>query len=280
MSRVRSILALAAVILSIACTTPAQTPGPAQPANAQPTAGDEVNNGVLAYRAARYDEAIAHFRAALQLNPEQPFVRAYLATALAQNIVPGLDTPDNIKLADESIALFKDYLVDHPHDVNSMKQIAGIAYSINKLDEARDWQMKVLAEDPRDAEAAYTIGVIDWQQAHQNALRALQAAGFNDDGEGNISAPAQFFVTVKAQNADLVDEALHYLGLAVQLRPNYDDAMAYLNLVYRRKADLDHDDPDARKDDVATARAWASKAMETRKANEVKAHSGPGSTQN
>ncbi len=36
----------------------------------------------------------------------------------------------------------------------------------------------------------------------------------------------------------LVDEGIADLQKAIQLRPDYDDAMAYLNLLYRRKADM------------------------------------------
>ena len=36
----------------------------------------------------------------------------------------------------------------------------------------------------------------------------------------------------------LVDEGIASLQKAIQLRPDYDDAMAYLNLLYRRKADM------------------------------------------
>jgi len=36
----------------------------------------------------------------------------------------------------------------------------------------------------------------------------------------------------------LVDEGIAALQKAIQLRPDYDDAMAYLNLLYRRKADM------------------------------------------
>jgi hypothetical protein len=62
----------------------------------------------------------------------------------------------------------------------------------------------------------------------------------------------------------------------VENRPNYDDAMAYLNLVYRRKADVDYGNPDAVKADVAAAEEWRTKAMGTRKANEEKKNAGPG----
>jgi tetratricopeptide (TPR) repeat protein len=35
----------------------------------------------------------------------------------------------------------------------------------------------------------------------------------------------------------LIDEGIECLKKALKLRPDYDDAMAYLNLLYRRKAD-------------------------------------------
>ena len=52
--------------------------------------------------------------------------------------------------------------------------------------------------------------------------------------------------------------------------------MAYLNLTYRRKADVDYGNADAVKADVAAAKEWSAKAMGTRKANEEKKDKGPG----
>ncbi len=96
-----------------------------------------------------------------------------------------------------------------------MKQIAGIYFSIKKLDDAKEWQKKVLAVDPKDPEAAYTVGVIDWTQAHENALKALVPAGINDDGEGNAKAPKKVMDEIKQENGPLVEEALQYLNQAV-----------------------------------------------------------------
>ena len=121
--------------------------------------------------------------------PICPWPRAIWLLHLAQNVVPGLDTPDNLKTAQQAIGIFQDVLAKEPNDVNSMKQIAGIYFSVKKLDDAEEWQKKVLAVDPNDAEAAYTIGVIDWTKAHENTLKALVPAGINDDGEGNVKAP-------------------------------------------------------------------------------------------
>jgi tetratricopeptide (TPR) repeat protein len=239
-------------------------------------ARDQLNKGVEAYKSAHFEEAISHFQRATQLDPGLPMAKTYLATALAQNVVPGLDTVENLKTANQAIGIFKEVLAKDPTDVNSLKQVAGIYFQIKKLDDAKEWQKKVLASDPKDPEAAYTIGVIDWTQAHENTLTALQAAGVNDDGQGNAKAPKKVMDAIKTQNTPLVEEGLKYLNDAVANRANYDDAMAYLNLMYRRKADLDYADAAAVKADIASAEEWRTKAMGTRKANEEKKNAGPG----
>lgn len=239
-------------------------------------ARDQLNKGVDAYKSGKYEEAIGHFQRATELDPSLPMAKSYLATALSQNIVPGLDTAENMKTANQAISIFQDVLAKNPSDVNSLKQIAGIYFNIKKLDDAKAWQKKVLAVDPKDPESAYTIGVIDWTEAHENVLKALVPAGINDDGEGNAKAPKKIMDTIKEENAPLIEEGLQYLNQAVANRANYDDAMAYLNLIYRRKADLDFGDAAAAKADVAQAEEWRTKAMGTRKANEEKKNKGPG----
>lgn len=231
---------------------------------------DELNKGVKEYKSGHIDQAIAHFRKATELDPGMLMAKSYLGYALTQKVIPDVDTPENLKMAQESIDIFQQVLNKNPHDVNSMKQIAGVDYLIKKLDEAKAWQMKILDEDPKDPEAAYTIGVIDWTEAYQNAVRALSPAGLTDDGEGNLNATAELVMPIVAQNRALVEEGLKYLTQAVENRPNYSDAMVYLNLLYRRKADFDRDNKSAIADDLAQAREWMNKAMAIRKANEEK----------
>jgi len=242
---------------------------------AQLEARDQLNKGVDAFKSAHYEEAIGHFQRAAQLDPNLPVAKTYLAKALEQNVVPGLDTPDNLKTANQAIDLFQQVLDKNPNDVNSMKEIAGIYLSVKQLAKAKEWQKKILAIAPNDADAAYTIGVIDWTQAHENTLKALQSAGFNDDGEGNVKAPKKVMEPLAAENGPIVDEGLSYLQQAVKDKPDYDDAMAYLNLIYRRKADVDYGHPAEVKEDLAQADKWRTDAMGTRKANEEKKNAGP-----
>src|SRR5580700_7485004 len=99
-------------------------------------ARDQLNKGVEAYKGQKYEEAIGHFQKATELDPTLPMAKTYLATALAQNVVPGLDSPDNLKTAQQAISIFEEVLAKDPSDVNSMKQIAGIYFSIKKFDDA------------------------------------------------------------------------------------------------------------------------------------------------
>src|SRR5580692_8196238 len=85
-------------------------------------ARDQLNKGVDAYKGARYEEAIGHFQKATQLDPSLPMAKSYLATALAQNVVPGLDTPDNMKTAQQAIGIFQEVLDKSPTDLNRLKQ--------------------------------------------------------------------------------------------------------------------------------------------------------------
>jgi tetratricopeptide (TPR) repeat protein len=233
-------------------------------------ARDQLNKGVDAYKAGHYDEAIEHFQKAMELDPKLTMAKTYLGSALEQNVVPQLDTPENVKTAMQAIGIFQEELSQKPDDVNSMKQIAGLYYEIKKVDDAKAWQMKVLEIDPKDPDAAYWIGMIDWTRAHQNKLTALQAAGLNDDGKGNVKAPKSVMEPLAKENAPLVDEGLKYLTMAVDNKSNYDEAMQMLNLIYRNKADVDYGNPQAVAQDLAEAEDWTHKAMDMRNANEEK----------
>ncbi len=231
-------------------------------------ARDQLNKGVEAYKSARYDAAIDHFQEAVELDPSLPMTRLYLATAYAQQIVPNLQTQDNLKNAELAINQYQQVLDQKPNDLMALKGIAQIYFNIGQYDQAKEYQKKVIAVDPKDPEAYYTVGVVDWTLAYKNALPARRSVGLQDNGDP--IKDKKVCATLQTENGPLVQEGLDYLNQAVQLRPSYDDAMAYINLLYRRKADIECGDDDARKADIAEADEWATKSMGTRKANEAK----------
>ena len=233
-------------------------------------ARDQLNKGVEAFKTASYEEAIDHFQQAVQLDPTLPMARLYLATAYAQQVVPNMLTPDNLKNAQLAIQNFQEVLQKEPKSLNALKGIASLYFNIGKLDQAKQYQEQVIAVNPSDAEAYYTIGVIDWTLAYKNAIPVRQSLGLHDNGDPIKDKKA--CAALAQQNGPLIEDGLNVLHKAVELRQNYDDAMAYLNLMYRRKAETECGDDAARTADLATADNWVQKALAARKANQIKAN--------
>ncbi|MBB5064006.1 tetratricopeptide repeat protein [Granulicella mallensis] len=232
-------------------------------------ARDRLVKGVQEFKAGHYEQAVDKFQESIALDPDYATARLYLATSYSYQVVPNDDTPGNLKIAQKAMDGFNEVLAKDPNDIGALKQIASIQRNIKQLDQAKVTEQKVIALDPKDSEANYTIAWIDWNKAYKNATTILAAAGMTDDGEGNVKKSKDVCAKIVAANTDLVNEALQYLTKAVEINPNYDDAMSYLNLTYRRKADLECGNDAARKDDLAKADEWVQRAAGARKANEA-----------
>jgi tetratricopeptide (TPR) repeat protein len=232
-------------------------------------ARDQLVKGVQAFKAGKFEEAVDHFQRSIDLDPDYDVARLDLAAAYSSQVVPNLDSPDNLKVAHQALDQFNIVLSKNPRDLIALKQIASIHRSIKMFDQARTDEQKVIEVAPNDDQAYYTIGVIDWTQAYKNATTTLGAAGLTDDGEGNVKKSKDVCGKLQQQNSALVDTAMTNLTKAIEINPNYDDAMQYLNLTYRRKADLECGDDAARKADLAKADDWVQKATGARKANEA-----------
>src|SRR5215469_8877923 len=88
-------------------------------------ARDQLNKGVQAYKNTKYEQAIDHFQQAVTLDPGLINARLYLATAYAQQYIPGADTPDNNRYAEQAIDQYQQVLQKDSRNINSIK---GIAY--------------------------------------------------------------------------------------------------------------------------------------------------------
>lgn len=233
-------------------------------------ARDQLNQGVAAYKNAKYEEAIDHFQRSVSYDPGLLNAKLYLATAYAQQFVPGVDTPDNNKNAEQAISAYQAVLQQDPSNINSVKGIAYIYMNMKKFDQAKEYYEKAAKIDPNDPEPYYSVGVIDWTEAYKNALEAKSPEGIKVDDD--ITKNSKLCGPLKDKNTALVQDGIDALNQALKLRPDYDDAMAYVNLMYRRKGDLECGDADARAADLKTADEWVEKTMETKKKNAQKHH--------
>jgi tetratricopeptide (TPR) repeat protein len=241
-------------------------------------ARDNLNKGVQAYKNAKYEDAIERFRDAVNLDPSLVNARLYLATAYAQQYIPGSPSPDNVKFAEQAIDEFKKVLETNPPreaQVGSLKGIASLYFNMKKMDEAKDYYQKVIALDPNDPEVYYSIAVIDWTVAYEPRMKARADAGLKPTDQPDKKVCTELKKSID-KNGPAVQEGIDMLNKALAIRTNYDDAMAYLNLLYREKADLDCTDPEAQKQDLKTADDWVDKTLATKKANAEKKSSAGG----
>jgi len=79
--------------------------------------------------------------------------------------------------------------------------------------------------------------------------------------------PEKARAQLEEENGPLVKEGLDVLDKAIQLKPDDFDTMAYLNLTYRQKADLEPTAA-AREADLNQAEEWVNKALALKKAGE------------
>jgi tetratricopeptide (TPR) repeat protein len=234
-------------------------------------ARDQLNKGVLAYKNAKYEDAIEHFKNAVELDPSLTNARLYLATAYMGQYIPGADSPDNNRYAAQAIDTFREVLDQHPpkeQQIHSLKGIASMYFQQKKFPEAKEYYLKIAELDPNDPETYYSLAVIDWMQAYQPDQKARAELGLKPTDELKDKKACD---QLQQANAQRVEDGIQNLQKALQIRPDYDDAMAYLNLLYRQRAEYECDNPDSRKADLKTADEWVDKTMATKKAKAEKA---------
>jgi tetratricopeptide (TPR) repeat protein len=233
-------------------------------------ARDQLNKGVASYKNARYEQAIDHFQQAVALDPSLTNARLYLATAFAQQYIPGVDDPDNTRMGQSAVDQYKAVLEKDPNNPNSIKGIAYIYLQMKKFEDAKTYYRKAIAADPNDPEPYYSVAVIDWTQSYQPRMEERAKIGLKPE---EALKDKKVCADLKLKGWAIIQDGIDNLNKALQLRPDYDDAMAYMNLLYREKADVECDDLDARTADLKTADDWVEKTMATKK---IKAEKQPG----
>src|SRR5260370_18965122 len=121
-------------------------------------------------------------------------------------------------------------------------------------------------------EPYYSVGVIDWTASYQPRMEERAKLGMKPEENLNPKNKDQKKVCgeLKQKNMPSISEGIDSLNKAIQLRSDYDDAMAYMNLMYREKADVECDDLAARAEDLKTADAWVDKTRATKKGKSEK----------
>src|SRR3974390_721817 len=125
---------------------------------------DQLNKGAQAFRNAQYAEAVEHFKNAVELDPTFPVARLYLATAYMQQYSPGAESAENEKMAKAAYENFIKVLEQDSKNTVALASIASLYLNEKKWDDAQQWYEKLIAVDPNNADAYYSLGFIAWSK--------------------------------------------------------------------------------------------------------------------
>lgn len=208
-------------------------------------ARDELNKGVRAYKAGQFEAAITHFQKSIELDPELLNARIYLATAYAAQCVPQNPSPENQQLCEAAIREFENVLEKDPHNVTALSYIASLYYGLGDAeidfekqlelyDKSKEYRKRLIEGEPQNPEHYYSIGVIQWKIAARRSAELRRKLKLTQD----VPLPARERRQLAEQNTAVVEEGITVLQKAIDINPKYVDAIVYLNLMYRQKADI------------------------------------------
>lgn len=250
----RTVVALiATVALSLAAATGCT----------QLKARDRLNQGVRAFKSAKYAEAVEHFKVATDLDPNFPTARLYLASAYMSQYIPGAESKENLDMAKAAYDEFDKVLQQDPNNSLAIASIATLFFHQKKWEEAEKWNHRLVTADPKAKEGFYTLGVIAWTKSFQKRMEARSKLGMKPEDPGPIK-DKKVRDQLRADLLETINSGISNLENAIKIDPEYDDAMAYMNLLHRERADIQDSLEDYKKD-TATADQWVSKTMEIKK---------------
>ncbi|MFZ5896656.1 MAG: hypothetical protein ACOY0T_36710 [Myxococcota bacterium] len=254
-----------------------------------------------AYRDGQYKDAVALFEQAERFVPNFGLLWLNKGYTCREMLIPGAKTPENAAAARCALTAFKRFSALRPEDKRGaalyvqtlfdadeyetlakmyearVQKNAADEEALNGLiqvyskwpehtEQALAWYEKKAQVKSNDAEAQYAVGVFIWQQLFSKGGGADKSAfdprADPDDKKKQKTPPGNVpgDITGK-ERIELADRGLRFLEKAVELRPKYQEAMTYLNLLYRQKSFAYFDNPDEWQKCIDKAIEWQKRGL-------------------
>ena len=216
-------------------------------------ARDQLNRGIQSFKAGQTDAAIENFKQATELDPNLMMAKLYLGTAYQSSYIPGAPSDENQRMGKQALEEYQQVLAADPNNLDAIDRVgallnamASVPFSPDMMNQSKTYWQKHIALKADDPEPYYWIGVIDWNLAWKSNMAARAAynhipANYKKQVKDDQPLPNDIRDKFAAEQAKTVDEGLTALKKAVDLKPDYDDAIAYLSLMDRQKADMTAD---------------------------------------
>jgi tetratricopeptide (TPR) repeat protein len=191
-------------------------------------AKDELNASARAYKEGHFEEAEAHAKRALYLDPNNPTAPIFIARVIHQQYKPGVDQPDNIQKARDAIDAYKRVLAKDPKNEEAYKAISVLYAAIKDDQKLREW-ISARANDPnmsneKRAEAYAILAGKDWDCSYKITERP-DVKGTSSDNKVTYKKPQDQKDFDTAQRC--VMRGLEEAETAIKYDPNSESAWSY-----------------------------------------------------
>jgi tetratricopeptide (TPR) repeat protein len=244
----------------------------------------EVKRGNDFLKAAQYQPALAAYQEALRLDPGETKLHKHIGIAYMGMYQPGSKHPKDLEFAQKAIDNLKLYVAAYPDDTKALEYLVSMYLNTERFDDAINfYQTELLKRNPKDAKAMQSLAMLyfkkgDFENGEKWLKERLNVVTSNDE-----KAEVYYLIGVQAwdrsynfpdldpvKRAAIVDEGMDALNKAIQMKPDYFEAVSYLNLLYREKAKMETD-PAKKQEYTDTANKYLQQALEMRKAAQEKA---------
>ena len=241
----------------------------------------EIRKGNEFLKAAQYQSALAAYDEALRLDPGETKLHKHIGISYMGMYQPGSKHPKDLEFAQKAIDNLKQYSAAYPEDTKSLEYLVSMYLNTERYDDAiAFYQNELLKRNPKDVKAMQSLARLYFKKGDfDNGVlwlkKQLEIEGNNPEVYYLIGVQAwdrsyNFPDLDPALRAKAVEDGLQALNKAIELKPNYFEAVSYINLLYREKAKMETD-PVKKQEYTDTANKYLQQALEMRKAAQDKA---------
>jgi tetratricopeptide (TPR) repeat protein len=241
----------------------------------------EIKKGNEFLKAGQYQSALASYEEALRLDPGETKLNKHIGLAYMGLYQPGSKHPKDLEYAQKAIDHLKTYTAAYPEDAKAREYLISMYLNSERFDDAIDfYKNEMLKRDPKDSKAMQSLAMLyfkkgDFDNGVYWLKKRLEVEGNNPEVYYLIGVQAwdrsyNFPDLDPELRAKIVDEGMQALNKAVELKPDYFEAISYINLLWREKAKMETD-PAKKKEDIDLANKYLQQALDLRKQAQEKA---------
>jgi tetratricopeptide (TPR) repeat protein len=225
------------------------------------------------------EKAIAEYKKALELNanPATESLRGVRRNTLAA--LTAIYSDDPYKSFDEAYGYAAQLVQDNPTDPKNLFAMAGLYEKFNKVEDAEKMYRKAVETNPQEVKACGALAAFlnkpywDGRSKFDEAVDTLQkCASLQPSDPAGYYKVATFFwdkayrdpLLNDKQKDEYADKGLESVDKALQLKPDYVDAIIYKGLLYRVKAQVSSN-PRLRTQYLEQAQTLQKQAVELKK---------------